>query len=66
MDRTYSKVIQNHREENERTTVKSVSEAGRGIIIENNKTQEKETETERSAVLYGLRTLTTCKLCNSD
>ena len=56
MDRTYSNVLQKHvREENEKTTVKSVSEAVRDTIIENEKTQDKETETERSAIIYGLK-----------
>ena len=56
MDRTYSKVLQNHvREENDKTIVKSVSEAVRTTIIENKKTQDKETETERSAIIYGLK-----------
>ena len=56
MNRTYSKVPQKHvREENEKTIVKSVSEAVRNTIIENKKTQEKETETEKSAITYGLK-----------
>ena len=56
MDRTDSKVLQKHvREENEKTIVKSVSEAVRDRIIENNKTQDKEIETERSAIIYGLK-----------
>ena len=56
MDMTYSKVIQKHvREENDKTTVKSVSEAVRNTIIENKKTQDNETETERSAIIYGLK-----------
>ena len=56
MDRTYSKVLQKHvREENEKTIVKSVSEAVRNTIIENKKIQDKETETERSAIIYGLK-----------
>ena len=56
MDRSYSKVLQKHvREENEKTIVKSVSEAVRDTIIENKKTQDKETETERSAIIYGLK-----------
>ena len=56
MDRTYSKVLQNHvREENDKTIVKSVSEAVRTTIIENKKTPDKETETERSAIIYGLK-----------
>ena len=56
MDRTYSKVLQNHvREENDKTIVKSVSEAVRTTIIENKKTQDKETETERSAIIYDLK-----------
>ena len=55
MDRTYSKVLQKHvREENDKTIVKSVSETVRTTIIENKKTQDKETETERSAIIYGL------------
>ena len=53
---TYSKVLQKHvREENNKTIVKSVSEAVRTTIIENKKTQGKETETERSALIYGLK-----------
>ena len=56
MYRTYSKVLQKHvREENDKTIVKSVSEAVRTTIIENKKTQDKETETERSAIMYGLK-----------
>ena len=56
MDRTYSKVLQKYvREENDKTIVKSVSEAVRNTIIENKKTQDKETETERSAIIYGLK-----------
>ena len=44
MDRTYSKVLQNHvRDENKKTIVKSVSEAVRDTTIENKKTQDKET-----------------------
>ena len=35
--------------------MKSVSEAVRNTIIENKKTQDKETETERSAIIYGLK-----------
>ena len=35
--------------------MKSVSEAVRTTIIENKKTQDKETETERSAIIYGLK-----------
>ena len=35
--------------------MKSVSEAVRDTIIENKKTQNKETETERSAIIYGLQ-----------
>ena len=47
MDMTYSKVLQKHvREKNEKTIVKSVSEAVRNTIIANKKTQDKETETE--------------------
>ena len=34
--------------------MKSVSEAVRNRIRENKKTQDKETETERSAIIYGL------------
>ena len=47
----------NFREENEKTIVKSVSEAVRNTIIENKKIQDKETETEteRSAIIYGLK-----------
>ena len=37
------------------TIVKSVSEAVRNTIIKNKKTQDKETETERSAIIYGLK-----------
>ena len=56
MDRTYSKVLQKYvREENEKTIVKSVSEAVRNTIIGNKKTQDKETETERSVIMYGLK-----------
>ena len=35
--------------------MKSVSEAVSTTIIENKKTQNKETETERSAIIYGLK-----------
>ena len=35
--------------------MKSVSEAVRNTIIENKKTQDKETETERSVIIYGLK-----------
>ena len=35
--------------------MKSVSEAVRYAIIEDKTTQDKETETERSAVIYGLK-----------
>ena len=56
MDRTYSKVLQKHvTEENDKSIVKSVSEAVRTTLIENKKTQDKETETERSAIIYGLK-----------
>ena len=56
MDRTYSKVLQKHvREENEKTIVKSVIQPVRDTIIENKKTQDKETEIERSAIIYGLK-----------
>ena len=34
--------------------MKSVNEAVRDTIIENKKTQDKETETERSTIIYGL------------
>ena len=55
MDRTYSKVLHNHvREENEKTIVKSVSEAVRDTIIEKKRTQDKETDTERSAIIFVL------------
>ena len=54
-DRNYSKVLQKHvREENEKTIVKSVSEAVRYTIIENKKIQDKETDTERSSIIHGL------------
>ena len=51
MDRTKKHV----REENEKTIVKSMSEAVRNTIIENKKTQDKATETERDAIIYGLQ-----------
>ena len=38
-----------------KTIVKSVSDAVRNTIIDNKKTQDKETETERSAIIYGLK-----------
>ena len=43
----------NTSQKNDNTIVKSVSEVVRNTIIENKKTQNKETETERSAIIYG-------------
>ena len=54
MYRTCPKILQKHvREENVKTIVNS--EAVRNTIIENKKTQDKATETERSAIIYGLK-----------